>query len=88
MIPNLQALESETKVKQVYVPAYNRKTSKVTAQQVSKSSGFACCADKLFLLKVIFYFSFMCSGTYYGVGQGLWRLPQSDQVLLEPIQEI
>jgi hypothetical protein len=38
MIPNLQALESETKVKQVYVPAYNRKTSKVTAQQVSEPS--------------------------------------------------
>jgi hypothetical protein len=38
MIPNLQAMESETKVKQVYVPAYNRKTSKVTAQQVSESS--------------------------------------------------
>lgn len=29
----IKALESETKVKQVYVPAYNRRSSKVTAQQ-------------------------------------------------------
>lgn len=31
----MQALELETTVKQVYVPAYSRKSSKVTAQQVA-----------------------------------------------------
>jgi hypothetical protein len=39
----VQALESETKVKQVYVPPYSRKSSRITAQQVKISKIFSFC---------------------------------------------